>query len=195
MTPTWFEHATFWSGVRRATVAPRSPTRLTSIQQNSYLQWLVVKVEVFYPNKLRYRKNCLRMEDLNRFSWLTSPTQVQILGFWQWWHIFECLPQKLHAGCILPGRRETLMLEQGGRANVVYIADSKRCKRNTKCLVPQKGVSNFEWKLWWLLKNINILVKYVICGIRTHFFTIFWHRSNNSPILENTSFHKPVSNT
>ena len=24
MTPTWFEHATFWSGVRRATVAPRS---------------------------------------------------------------------------------------------------------------------------------------------------------------------------
>ena len=23
MTPTWFEHATFWSGVRRATVAPR----------------------------------------------------------------------------------------------------------------------------------------------------------------------------
>ena len=24
LTPTWFEHATFWSGVRRATVAPRS---------------------------------------------------------------------------------------------------------------------------------------------------------------------------
>ena len=24
MTPTWFEHATFWSGVRRATIAPRS---------------------------------------------------------------------------------------------------------------------------------------------------------------------------
>ena len=24
MTPKWFEHATFWSGVRRATVAPRS---------------------------------------------------------------------------------------------------------------------------------------------------------------------------
>ena len=24
MTPTWFDHATFWSGVRRATVAPRS---------------------------------------------------------------------------------------------------------------------------------------------------------------------------
>ena len=23
VTPTWFEHATFWSGVRRATVAPR----------------------------------------------------------------------------------------------------------------------------------------------------------------------------
>jgi hypothetical protein len=24
LTPTWFEHAAFWSGVRRATVAPRS---------------------------------------------------------------------------------------------------------------------------------------------------------------------------
>ena len=24
VTPTWFEHAAFWSGVRRATVAPRS---------------------------------------------------------------------------------------------------------------------------------------------------------------------------
>ena len=26
LTPTWFEHATFWSGVRRATVAPQAPT-------------------------------------------------------------------------------------------------------------------------------------------------------------------------
>ena len=24
LTPTWFEHAAFWSGVRRATIAPRS---------------------------------------------------------------------------------------------------------------------------------------------------------------------------
>ena len=30
MTPTWFEHATFWSGVRRATVAPRSHLHLSS---------------------------------------------------------------------------------------------------------------------------------------------------------------------
>ena len=29
LTPTWFEHATFWSGVRRATVAPRSPYLLS----------------------------------------------------------------------------------------------------------------------------------------------------------------------
>ena len=26
LTPTWFEHAAFWSGVRRATIAPRSPS-------------------------------------------------------------------------------------------------------------------------------------------------------------------------
>ena len=30
LTPTWFEHATFWSGVRRATVAPRSPSCIVS---------------------------------------------------------------------------------------------------------------------------------------------------------------------
>ena len=30
MTPTWFEHAAFWSGVRRATVAPRSHPHNTS---------------------------------------------------------------------------------------------------------------------------------------------------------------------
>ena len=28
LTPTWFEHAAFWSGVRRATVAPRSHKNL-----------------------------------------------------------------------------------------------------------------------------------------------------------------------
>ena len=27
MTPTWLEHAAFWSGVRRATIAPRSRLR------------------------------------------------------------------------------------------------------------------------------------------------------------------------
>ena len=34
MTPTWFEHAAFWSGVRRATVAPRS-----QMQQGSTEIW------------------------------------------------------------------------------------------------------------------------------------------------------------
>ena len=28
LTPTWFEHAAFWSGVRRATVAPRSQVKV-----------------------------------------------------------------------------------------------------------------------------------------------------------------------
>ena len=31
MTPTWLEHATFWSGVRRATIAPRSQSGSTEI--------------------------------------------------------------------------------------------------------------------------------------------------------------------
>ena len=36
VTPTWFEHTTFWSGVRRATVAPRSPAIIVNNQQNTY---------------------------------------------------------------------------------------------------------------------------------------------------------------
>ena len=31
LTPTWFEHAAFWSGVRRATIAPRSQSGSTEI--------------------------------------------------------------------------------------------------------------------------------------------------------------------
>lgn len=31
MIPTWLEHATSWSGVRRATIAPRNRSRLTYI--------------------------------------------------------------------------------------------------------------------------------------------------------------------
>ena len=31
LTPTWFEHAAFWSGVRRATVAPRSLVEVKTI--------------------------------------------------------------------------------------------------------------------------------------------------------------------
>ena len=37
LTPTWFEHAAFWSGVRRATVAPRSP--LPSITPSLGQRW------------------------------------------------------------------------------------------------------------------------------------------------------------
>ena len=32
LTPTWFEHAAFWSGVRRATVAPRSQVSIGSTE-------------------------------------------------------------------------------------------------------------------------------------------------------------------
>ena len=35
MSPTWFEHATFWSGVRRATVAPQAP----HLPKNTYNTW------------------------------------------------------------------------------------------------------------------------------------------------------------
>ena len=34
LTPTWLEHAAFWSGVRRATIAPRSPPRQIEGEHN-----------------------------------------------------------------------------------------------------------------------------------------------------------------
>ena len=34
LTPTWFEHAAFWSGVRRATVAPRSHLEIAGEKNN-----------------------------------------------------------------------------------------------------------------------------------------------------------------
>ena len=34
LTPTWLEHAAFWSGVRRATIAPRSPPRQNNGEHN-----------------------------------------------------------------------------------------------------------------------------------------------------------------
>ena len=35
MTPTWVEHAAFWSGVRRATIAPRSQVQQGAVQSTS----------------------------------------------------------------------------------------------------------------------------------------------------------------
>ena len=31
LTPTWVEHATFWSGVRRATIAPQGLKKLVPL--------------------------------------------------------------------------------------------------------------------------------------------------------------------
>ena len=53
MTPTWFEHATFWSGVRRATVAPRS-------------RCMNPKLSVFYFDNTNYYRV------FNWLNWLNS---------------------------------------------------------------------------------------------------------------------------
>ena len=42
MTPTWFEHATFWSGVRRATVAPQGQLNMYAIKYVYILYPIVV---------------------------------------------------------------------------------------------------------------------------------------------------------
>ena len=53
MTPTWVEHATFWSGVRRATIAPRS---LTSHELLDFFQFqldnLVQQVDKWFRSGL-----------------------------------------------------------------------------------------------------------------------------------------------
>ena len=54
VTPTWFEHAAFWSGVRRATVAPRS-------QINN------VGHKIVSQKYLRFYR------DLNSDRWIQSP--------------------------------------------------------------------------------------------------------------------------
>ena len=55
MTPTWFEHATFWSGVRRATVAPQG---LLTYLYNLTLEYAIItgdnpeNVMVYYYTEL-----------------------------------------------------------------------------------------------------------------------------------------------
>ena len=53
LTPTWFEHAAFWSGVRRATVAPRSH--------------IVLIKRILKTKKQRFYR------DLNSDRWIQSP--------------------------------------------------------------------------------------------------------------------------
>ena len=53
LTPTWLEHATFWSGVRRATVAPRSP-RIESSRRffwNSSYEDRFLKKKQIWPRR------------------------------------------------------------------------------------------------------------------------------------------------
>ena len=42
MTPTWLEHAAFWSGVRRATIAPRSLHSIIDIMEALYNSIIVL---------------------------------------------------------------------------------------------------------------------------------------------------------
>ena len=61
MTPTWFEHATFWSGVRRATVAPQGQLNMYAIKYVYILYPIVVLANKFrdasvIPLKLRLKR-------------------------------------------------------------------------------------------------------------------------------------------
>ena len=42
MTRTWFEHATFWSGVRRATIAPPSHAYRGKLFYNEIITWTFI---------------------------------------------------------------------------------------------------------------------------------------------------------
>ena len=54
LNPTWIEHATFWSGVRRATIAPR--IHLSVSCSEFYLLWLIFQINPFVLSFLEQDK-------------------------------------------------------------------------------------------------------------------------------------------
>ena len=54
LTPTWFEHATFWSGVRRATVAPRSHYWRMQLENSTYTKDAEYFIRNWCVHVLRY---------------------------------------------------------------------------------------------------------------------------------------------
>ena len=59
MTPTWFEHAAFWSGVRRATVAPRSQfgNKSRSYYRAATPEWRAADRGKWRPARPLYRRD------------------------------------------------------------------------------------------------------------------------------------------
>ena len=55
LTPTWFEHATFWSGVRRATVAPRSHSWEKSHRNTIHPKFWSVMANYSLVSRIDYR--------------------------------------------------------------------------------------------------------------------------------------------
>ena len=51
LTPTWLEHAAFWSGVRRATIAPRSLHSNTDIMEALYHSVIVLSATTWNVNQ------------------------------------------------------------------------------------------------------------------------------------------------
>ena len=48
LTSMWFEHATFWSGVRRAIVAPRSPRENRAVRLKNWVFFLPVFIFLWF---------------------------------------------------------------------------------------------------------------------------------------------------
>ena len=68
MTPTWVEHAAFWSGVRRATIAPRSQNRHTVVKSTCFYTFIRRKLIAmdagFYSSFL----GVMRFREVSRFK-------------------------------------------------------------------------------------------------------------------------------
>ena len=71
MTPTWLEHAAFWSGVRRATIAPRSQLTAPLAKQLSIVFFFLFAG----PKKISISNNIQQKITL---FWWAEGTAVQV---------------------------------------------------------------------------------------------------------------------
>ena len=68
MTPTWVEHAAFWSGVTRATIAPRSQVRRPSVQSTSLYTFIWRKLITMAAGFSITFLGVMRFREVTRFK-------------------------------------------------------------------------------------------------------------------------------
>ena len=93
LTSMWFEHATFWSGVRRAIVAPRSPGENWAVRLKDrvfsfqFLFVCLLNVSMFpWTDEvlLETKKSRSSFHAFSLFSWKKNYTNSKAGEYWLW---------------------------------------------------------------------------------------------------------------